>query len=78
MEVAASGAPFRPGSIPGLRIKQRSNTHQTEDIVNDELNELKERMAKALEALSGITSSDCDFEVFIQIQAACDLLRDDE
>lgn len=46
--------------------------------MNDELKELRERMARALEHLSGVTDKDCDFEVFIQIQAACELLKEDE
>lgn len=46
--------------------------------MNDEINEIKERMKQALAELEGITSDDVDLEVFMRVQAACDLLRDDE
>lgn len=46
--------------------------------MGDELNELKERMKQALDELESITSDDCDLEVFMRIQAACDLLKIEE
>jgi hypothetical protein len=47
---------------------------RTEEVIVNELDELKARMAQALEAAKEIETGYMDFEDIIKIQTVCDLL----